>query len=132
MTFHFNACRSTACAFATATAFAVAGCTGDQVKPSYSRSSLEPVVATLTSESTLRIQFQNPLESLYYAAGVSYHVEDGAMKVVVDRCHIHRRCSTMLSRKIVPGHPNPAVQEIPLLAPRVVMVFVNGEQQIYP
>ncbi len=132
MTFHFNARRSTACAFAVAMAVAVAGCTGDQVKPSYSRSSLEPITATRISPSTLKIQFQNPLESLYYAAGVSYHVEDGVMKVVIDRCNIHLRCSTMLPRHIVPGVPNPAVQEIPLLAPRVVMVFVDGEQQIYP
>lgn len=132
MRFHFNARRSTACVFAIAMAVAVTGCTGDQVKPSYSRSSLEPIIATRISASTLKIQFQNPLETLYYAAGVSYQVEDGVMKVVIDRCQIHLRCTTMLPRHIVPGEPNPAIQEIPLLAPRVIMVFVNGEQQIYP
>lgn len=43
MTFHFNARHATACALATAMAVAVAGCTGDQVKPSYSRSSARPL-----------------------------------------------------------------------------------------
>lgn len=76
MTFHFNARHATACALATAMAIAVAGCTGDLVKPSYSRSSLEPVTANQVSEYTL--------------------------------------------------------QNIPLLAPRVVMVFADGEDQIFP
>ena len=96
MTFHFNARHATACALATTMAIAVTGCTGDQVKPSYSRSSLEPVIATRISASTLKIEFQNPLETLYYAAGVSYHVDDGVMKVVIDRCQIHLRCTSML------------------------------------
>lgn len=132
MTFHFNACRSTACAFATATAFAVAGCTGDQVKPSYSRSSLEPVVATQVSEYTLQIQFEEPAESMFYAGGISYIVQGDTMKIVIDRCRINTSCDTMLRRHIEPGPPRPALQNIPLLAPRVVMMFADGEAQIFP
>ncbi len=132
MTFHFNACRSTACAFATATAFAVAGCTGDQVKPSYSRSSLEPVVATQVSEYTLQIQFEEPAESMFYAGGISYIVQGDTMKIVIDRCRINTSCDTMLRPHIEPGPPRPALQNIPLLAPRVVMMFADGEDQIFP
>jgi len=132
MTFHFNANRSTACAFATAMAVAVTGCTGDQVKPSYSRSSLEPITAIQVSEYTLQIQFEEPAESMFYAGGISYIVRGDTMRIVVDRCRINATCDTMLRRHIEPGPPRLALQNIPLLAPRVVMIFADGEEQIFP
>ena len=102
------------------------------MKPSYSRSSLAPVVATKMSDSTLALQFNDPLESMFYAGGISYAVEDDVMRIVVDRCRISTGCTTMLPLHIVPGPARPASQEIPLLAPRVVMVFKDGEDQIFP
>lgn len=102
------------------------------MKPSYSRSSLEPVSATRLTESTLRIQYEDPLESMYYAAGVSYTVDAEVMKIVVDRCPVSGECRTMLQRDVKPGPPSGVSQEIPLLAARVVMVYVDGEEQIFP
>lgn len=102
------------------------------MKPSYSKSSLEPVVVTKVSDSTLRVQFEEPAESMFYAAGISYAVEADVMKIVIDRCPISGQCATMLRRHIVPGPPEPAVQEIPLLAARVVMVFADGQEQVFP
>jgi len=102
------------------------------VKPSYSRSSLAPVVATKVSDSTLALQFNDPLESMFYAGGISYAVEDDVMRIVIDRCRISTECVTMLPRHIVPGPPKAAVQEIPLLAPRVIMLFADGEEQVFP
>lgn len=102
------------------------------MKPSYSRSSLEPVVVTQLSAAKLQVQFNEPMESMYYAAGMSYVVEEGTMTVVVDRCPISGHCTTMLRRDVKPGPPGPAHQEIPLMAPRVVMRFADGETQIFP
>ncbi|WP_313348256.1 hypothetical protein [Stenotrophomonas sp.] len=102
------------------------------MKPSYSKSSLEPVAVTRVSDSTLRVEFEEPAESMYYAAGISYVVASDVMRIVIDRCPITGECTTMLRRHIVPGPPKPATQEIPLLAPRVVMVFADGEEQIFP
>lgn len=102
------------------------------MKPSYSKSSLEPVVVTKLSDATLQVQFEEPAESMFYAAGISYVVEADVMKIVVDRCPISGQCSTMLRRHIVPGPPKPALQEIPLLAPRVVMIFADGQEQLFP
>jgi hypothetical protein len=112
-------------------AIPLSGCAGDHVKPSYSKSSVEPVVVTKVSDSTLQVQFEEPAESMYYAAGISYVVEADTMKIVIDRCPISGNCATMLRRHIVPGPPKPAVQDIPLLAPRVVMVFADGEEQVF-
>lgn len=53
--------------WATLAAVPLSGCAGDHVKPSYSKASVEPVVVTKVSDSTLRVQFNNPLESMYYA-----------------------------------------------------------------
>lgn len=102
------------------------------MKPSYSKSSLEPVVVTQLSAAKLQVQFNEPMESMYYAAGMSYVVEEGTMTVVVDRCPISGQCTTMLRRDVKPGPPGPARQEIPLMAPRVVMRFADGETQIFP
>lgn len=121
-----------ALAWATLAAVPLSGCAGDHVKPSYSKSSLEPVIVTRVSDTTLQVQFHDPLESMYYAAGISYAVESDVMRIVIDRCPITGECSTMLRRHVVPGPPKPAVQDIPLLAPRVVMVFADGEEQIFP
>lgn len=110
----------------------LSGCSGDHVKPSYSKSSLEPVVVTQLSAAKLQVQFNEPMESMYYAAGMSYVVEGGTMKVVVDRCPISGQCTTMLRRDVKPGPAGPARQEIPLMAPRVVMLFADGETQIFP
>jgi hypothetical protein len=102
------------------------------VKPSYSKSSVEPVVVTRLSDASLKVQFNEPLESMYYAAGMSYVVEADVMKIVIDRCPISGRCATMLRRSVKPGPPEAAWQEVPLLAPRVVMVFADGEEQVFP
>lgn len=102
------------------------------MKPSYSKSSVEPVVVTRVSDSTLRVQFEETAESMFYAGGISYAVEGEVMKVVIDRCRINTECITMLRRHIEPGPPQPAVQDIPLLAPRVVMLFADGEERVFP
>lgn len=102
------------------------------MKPSYSKSSLAPVVAIKVSDSTLALQFEEPAESMFYAGGISYAVEDDVMRIVIDRCRISTECVTMLPRHIVPGPPKAAVQEIPLLAPRVIMLFADGEEQVFP
>ena len=110
----------------------LSGCTGERVKPSYSKSDIDPVVTTRLSESELRISFNNPLESMFYAAGMSYVVSGEEMRVTIDRCPTTGKCDTMIPRDIFPGRPNPSAQVIPLLAPRVFMVFSDGEEQIFP
>lgn len=102
------------------------------MKPSYSKSSLAPIVVTRVSGTTLSVQFEEPAESMFYAGGVSYTVEANVMRIVIDRCRISTECVTMLPRHIVPGPAKPASQDIPLLAPRVVMVFLDGEEQVFP
>ncbi len=102
------------------------------MKPSYSKSSVEPVVTTKVSDTTINIRFNEPLESMFYAAGMSYAVDGGVMRIVIDRCPIRGECKTMLRRHIEPGPDQQAMQDVPLLAPQVVMVFADGEQQIYP
>lgn len=50
----------------------------------------------------------------------------------IDRCPIRTTRDTMLRRHIEPGPPRRALQNIPLLAPRVMMIFADGEDQIFP
>ncbi len=50
----------------------------------------------------------------------------------IDRCPIRTTRDTMLRRLIEPGPPRRALQNIPLLAPRVMMIFADGEDQIFP
>lgn len=110
----------------------LSGCVKDGVTPSYSKADIEPVLATRTSDTSLQISFNDPLESVFHAAGMSYVIAGEEMRVTVDRCPISGTCKTMLPLEITPGRPNPATQVIPILAPRVVMVFADGEQQIFP
>jgi len=114
------------------TVAALSGCTEDGLKPSYSKSDIDPVVTTRLSGSELRISFSNPLESRFHAAGMSYVVSGEEMRVTIDRCPTTGKCDTMIPREIVPGRPNPATQVIPLLAPSVFMVFSDGGEQIFP
>lgn len=102
------------------------------MKPSYSKSSIEPVVAEKTSGSELTIRFAEPLESMHYASGISYEVSDGVMRVVIDRCPIRAECSTMVKRHVQPGASPQAEVTVPLQAGKVVMVYADGEAQIYP
>lgn len=69
---------------------------------------------------------------MYYAAGISYTVDGDVMRVAIDRCPIRGDCQTMLRRHVEPGPWREITQEVPLLAPKVVMVFADGEEQIYP
>lgn len=102
------------------------------MKPSYSKASVAPVVASRVSDATISIRFNEPLESMYYAAGASYEVDGDVMRIVIDRCPIKGDCQTMLRRHIEPSSGHQAAQDVPLLAPKVVMVFADGEEQIYP
>lgn len=110
----------------------MAGRADNPLQPGYSRASLQPVVATRTSDATINIDFNEPFESLYYAAGTSYEMDGDVMRIAIDRCPIKGHCRTMLRRHVEPGAGHQAAQEVPLLAPKVVMVFADGEEQIYP
>lgn len=113
-------------------ALMLTGCTESRLQPGYSKASLQTVVATRGSDSTLAIRFHAPPESMYYAAGISYEVQGGVMRIAIDRCPVNGRCQTMLRRNIEPGPWAEVEQHVPLLAPNVVIVFADGEQQIYP
>ena len=102
------------------------------MKPSYSKASVEPVMATRVSDTTINVRFNDPLESMYYAAGISYAVDGDVMRIVIDRCPVKGECQTMLRRHIEPGPGRQAAQDVPLLASKVVMVFADGEEQVYP
>lgn len=106
-------------------------CAGPELTPGYSRGAVQPVVVQAGTAGEARIRFVSPPESLYYAAGVSYRETDDALQVVIDRCPIRGKCTTMAKGILLEDGRTTEVR-VPLDGKRLVMIHMDGAQPLLP
>lgn len=112
-------------------AMSTTACAGGSMKGSYSQASVQPV-SVERSDDDVVIQFVTPPESMFYAAGVSYEMHDGEMRVVIDRCSIRGACSTMAKSEMKAGERWTTRVRVPFKGARIVLIHADGEQVILP
>ena len=101
------------------------------MKGSYSQASVQPVEVE-ASDGTAVIRFVAPPESMFYAAGVSYEMHDGDLRVVIDRCPIRGECRTMVKSDTRLGEGRTTQVRVPFDGTRIVMLHADGQQQVFP
>lgn len=101
------------------------------MKAHYSRSSVQPVVARQGGEGELVIGYTMPPESMFYSPGVNYETSGDTLKVAIDRCGIRDQCETM-AKVPLPLDSSAVEVRVPYRGEKVVMVYADREEQIYP
>ena len=119
------------CILAMLLVMSTTACAGGSMKGIYSQASVRPVSVERSGDDVV-IQFVSPPESMYYVPGVSYEMNDGEMRVVIDRCPIRGECSTMAKRDAPPGEGRTMTVSVPFAGDSIVLLHADGEQRIFP
>lgn len=102
------------------------------MKPHYTKSAVEPVQAALLSKDTLQLRYKVLPETAYYSKGVDYQVNDGVMRVYINRCGIKQSCHPMAETRIPLGAAWEAEVHLPYHGEQVIVVHGDGDQVVYP
>ena len=121
----------TTCILAMLLVMSTTACAGGSMKGIYSQASVQPVSVERSGDGVV-IQFVTPPESMFYAAGVSYEMHGGEMRVVIDRCPIRGECSTMAKSEMKAGERWTTRARVPFEGARIVLIHADGEQVILP
>jgi hypothetical protein len=107
-------------------------CAGASMKAQYAKSAVQPVEIEKISEDQLSIHYTMPAESLYYSPGVNFRSEDGTLRVYIDRCHIKDKCDPMAKVPLPPKNGWKVAVNVPYKGEKVLMVYTDAEEQVYP
>lgn len=113
---------------------ALVACAGTQthMKPQYARLDVQPLTIEKVNDNQIRIQYNMPAETLYYSPGLNYQSKDGMLRLFIDRCHIRENCATMAKAPMSPDNGWRVSAELPYQGEKVVMIYTDAEEQIYP
>ncbi len=104
---------------------------GGPVKSGYLKAAVQPVTVKKVSDEEIEIRYRIPPETMMYSEGVDYVVEAGQIKVAILRCYIKGNCqpkaATTVSKDMWQGEVR-----IPYRGEKVIMVYGDLEEQIYP
>ena len=107
-------------------------CAGVSMKSAYPKASVQPVVVELPAANELTVTYQVPPESVMYSKGVDYSVDQGQLRVVIVRCHIKDKCTPMATSVIPLDGRWQAKVKLPYHGEKVIMVYNDSEEQVYP
>ena len=109
-------------------------CAGNRthMKPQYAKSDVQPVTVQKVNDNQIRIQYSMPAETLYYSPGLNYQSSDGTLRLFIDRCHIRETCTTMAKAPMSPDTGWRVAAEVPYHGEKVVLVYTDTEDQVYP
>ena len=107
-------------------------CAGTHMNAHYAKSIVQPVAVQKIAEDQLSIQYNMPRESMYYSPGVNYASNDGTLRVFIDRCHIKDKCSAMAKVPLPSETGWQVAVRVPYHGEKVVMVYTDAEEQVYP
>lgn len=128
--------RASAARTSIASLFSVAlvACAGvhTHMKPHYAKSVVQPVEIEKIAGDQIRIRYNMPRETMYYSPGLNYESADGTLKLFIDRCHIKDKCKPMASAPLSPSTGWQVAAQVPYQGERVVMVYTDSEEQVYP
>ena len=107
-------------------------CAGVMMKSEYPKAAVQPVTVEQSSGNELTITYKVPPETVMYSKGVDYSVDQDLLRIVIVRCHIKEECSPM-SPSIIPLDGRwLAKVNVPYHGEKVLMVYSDVEEQIYP
>lgn len=106
-------------------------CAGNSMKAHYSKAMVQPVAIDRTTPEQITIQYTTPPESLFYSPGINYEIKDGVIRVAIDRCGIRDKCAPMAKAEL-PAEGWRSKVEIPYQGQKVVMLYTDTEEQIFP
>lgn len=98
----------------------------------YRKKAVQPIELTPPTGGHLKIKYAMPPESLFYSPGVDFKVEGDVVRVVIRRCGIREKCEVMAKAAMPPAEALRPEVSIPYEGQRVVMVYADGEDQVYP
>lgn len=107
-------------------------CAGVMMKSEYPKAAVQPVTVEQSSENELTITYKVPPETVMYSKGVDYSVDQGQLRIVIVRCHIQEKCAPMSSSSIPLDGRWQAKVQVPYHGEKVIMVYSDTEEQIYP
>lgn len=103
------------------------------ISPSkYSRESVQPVIVKKITDDTISIQYSIPPESMLYSMGVDYQIKNGVMSVSINRCAIKQTCQPMIKASTPADNPWQALVLVPYHQEKVVMIYSDKSEQVYP
>ncbi|WP_434777371.1 hypothetical protein [Neisseria sp. Ec49-e6-T10] len=102
------------------------------MKPHYSKNSVQPVIVNKVSDNLLSIKYREFPETVFYSKGVNYVTNGGVTKVYIDRCNINSNCKPMLETKLPLDESRMSEVFLPYNGEKIVMVYLDAEEQIYP
>ncbi|ACV25899.1 hypothetical protein [Kangiella koreensis] len=81
------------------------------------------------SQSQLELQYQTPLETLYYSPGINYRLSaDGKLELQIVRCGIKEKCE--VAAKAQQGEMNRVVIELPKTVKLEKIYLTDGEKEV--
>jgi hypothetical protein len=110
----------------------VAACTGVDMKPSYTKKNVEPVIVQKLADDQISLRYHVFPESSHYSGGVNYEASGDTLKVVIDRCGISDKCAPMAKTLIPLDDKWEAEVHLPYRGGKVVLVHADAEEQIFP
>jgi hypothetical protein len=107
-------------------------CAGGQMHSDYKKDAVQPVQLAPPIDGQLKIQYAMPPESLFYSPGVDFKVDGDALRIAIRRCGIRDKCDVMAKAPMPPAEALRPEVSIPYAGQRVIMVYADGEDQVYP
>ena len=101
------------------------------MKAEYLEKAVQPVIAVKPDSSHIKVSYNIPQESVYYSYGVDYVVENGVMRVFINRCPIKQTCEPMAKNVLPINLDWKAEVVLPHMQEKVVLVHADGEQVVY-
>lgn len=98
----------------------------------YKKEAVTPVRLSTPADGKLKISYSMPPESLYYSPGVDFKVEGDDLRIAIRRCGIKETCNVMAKAPMPPAEALRPEVSVPYSGQRVIMVYADGEEQVYP
>jgi hypothetical protein len=120
--------------FASLVSIALVACAGTQphMKAHYTKSEVQPVKIDKFADDQIRVHYNMPAETLYYSPGLNYQSVDGTLRLFIDRCHIRETCKVMAEAPMSPDTGWRVAAQVPYHGEKVVLVYTDAEEQVYP
>lgn len=98
---------------------------------SYKKASVQPVVVDRSNDQ-LTITYTEPATSTSYSSGADYTVEGDIIKVRIERCYYNKKCDSKAPATPSADKAARLQVSIPYQGEKVIMVYTDTEEQIYP
>lgn len=113
-------------------AFSFSAHAGNALKSEYSKSAVQPVKVDRVANDRIRITYRIPPETMWYSGGVNYLAESGVLRIAIDKCPYNKSCKPMAAGLSNHNDFWAGDATLPYRGEKVLMVYSDEEEQIYP